>query len=234
MIWRVLVYQPLFSLLWFFWQTTGSLGWAIIGLTLTVRLLLLPLTLKVAKAGVRLNKLVPRLEKLKKKYRHDRQKLAQAQLELYRQAGINPWSSVFFQIFQVIVLLVLFQVFSQALTFKDSGSTWFLYLDLTKPDVFQKGRLIFPGPILLAACLVQVVSSRLSLPQAKEEKQGAKKTTSFGDDFSAALRFYSLYFFPIFTLLIGLRFPAGLVLYWLVFSVFQLPLQWWLTKISKR
>ena len=106
----------------------------------------------------------------------------------------------------------------------------FLYLDLTKPDVFTIPAIKIatftfdklPGLFLIASAVAQFFSSKLMLPAAKASEAGAKLTPPVEDDMAVAMQKQMLYLFPIMTLFIGFTFPSGLVLYWFVFSLFML------------
>ena len=254
-MWSLLLYQPILNALIAFYLLLGhNLGFAIIGLTLAIRGLLTPLVLPSLKASSKLRQLQPELEKLSKKYAQDKQKLAQAQLALYKKHGVNPAAGCLPQIVQLVVLIALFQAFNQVL--RTDGNTFaklqallypflrhhltsplnlrFLYLDLSRPDAitfsspltfagFQLNQL--PGPLLLLTAAVQFLSSRLMMPVQQTLSQQAKKTPSPQDDLAVTMQKQMLIIFPLMTLLVGLKFPSGLVLYWLTFSLFMLAQQ---------
>lgn len=261
-MWHSLFYQPLLNALILFYQFFGqNLGLAIIGLTVFIRAALTPLTLPSLKSAQKIKLLQPELEKLKQKYAKDRQQLAQAQLKLYQKHGVHPASGCLPQIIQIIILIALFQAFSQVL--KANGNivanlnqllypslqlasdtvinTKFFYLDLTRPDLFNIPSFkIFnftisqlPGVFLLAAAAVQFASSKLMLPAVKVTQAQAEKTKEQTDDMAATMQQQMLYLMPLMTLFIGFRFPSGLVLYWLTFSVFMFFQQLWLKKNGK-
>ena len=90
-IWNLFLYHPLVNALIFFYQFLfHNLGWAIIILTMVIRVILIPLTMPSLKAAKKMKELAPEIAKLKKKYANDKQQFAKAQLELYRQHGANP------------------------------------------------------------------------------------------------------------------------------------------------
>jgi len=240
-MWHRFLYQPLINALIGFYRLFGNLGWSIAGLTLTIRLLLLPLTLPALKTAQKMKELAPRLQKLKKKYGKDRQKLAQAQMDLYRSAGIKPMAGFLPQIAQIVILIALFQAFNQALGGSggieklnevlyqplrfapgDQLNLKFFYLDLTKPDRIEIAGRGLPGIFLIFSALTQFLSARLMMARTKKQEKIADKTPEKTDDFAAAVQMQSVYIFPLMTLLIGLSFPSGLVLYWTVFSLFNL------------
>lgn len=240
-MWHSLLYQPIINALVFLNQLFGNFGLAIIVLTIIIRLLLIPLTLPSMRAATKMKELAPELEKLKKKHAGNKQKLAQAQMELYRRHGVNPAAGCLPQIIQIVVLIALYQAFAQVL--KTNGetiaklnevlysslrlpleaviNTKFLWLDLNKPDLFQLSGMSFslPGIFLLAAALVQVLSSKMMQPSVELSQKQAKKTVAKEDDIATAMQSQMLYLFPLMTILIGYSFPSGLVLYWLIFSI---------------
>lgn len=258
-MWNTIFFEPLLNALIFFYQFLGqNLGMAIIGLTVFIRGALTPLTLPSLRAAQKIKDLQPKLAKLKAKYSHDRQLFAQKQLEFYRQEGVNPASGCLPQIVQIIILIALFQAFNQVLVVNGSVvenlnqhlyqplklaadfsfNPRFLYLDLTKPDVFAITPIALgpikisalPGVFLILSAAAQFLSSKLMMPVAKATQAKAEKTKPEADDMAAAMQTQMLYLMPIMTLFIGLRFPSGLVLYWLVFSTMMLIQQLWMKK----
>lgn len=234
--------QPLLNALVFFYHLTGSLGWAIISMTALLRLLLYPLTLPSIRSSQKLRELSPRLSQLKKKYGKDTQGLAKAQMELYRQEGINPAAGCLPQLIQMVVLIAFYRSFNQFLTADQNliGElnarllpalrlavdqplrTSFGYLNLTQPEVFRLGGVSLPGPLLIITVIVQFLSTKKMLPQVKKTEALAEKTINKEDDAMAGMQRQMAYLFPLMTLVIGLRFSSGLVLYWLVFSAVNL------------
>lgn len=253
-IWFSLLQQPITNALVAFYQLFGDMGWAIVGLTLAIRTVLIPLTLPGMKAANKMKELAPKINKLKKKYKDNKQGFAKAQMELYRQSGVNPAAGCLPQIVQIIILIALYQSFQTVL--KPNGDEIisainnvlypalklpldinldlkFLYLDLSKPDVFKiSGLPSLPGLFLILAAASQFLSSKLMMPAAKSKEKMAKKTEKKSDDFMAAFQTQSLYLFPLMTIFIGYTFPSGLVLYWMTFSAFTLIQQMLVKKYS--
>lgn len=248
-----LLYQPLVNALIFFYKIFNNFGLAIVVLTILIRALLIPLTLPSLKAAGKMKEIAPELEKLKKKYANNKQKFAQAQLELYKKHGINPAAGCLPQIIQLVVLIALYQAFAKVL--QPDGNvieklnqvlypalrlpqetvinTRFLYLDLSRPDIFRLPQLAFPLPgfFLLAAALVQFLSSKMMQPGIQVARHQAKETPETKDDIAAAMQTQMLYLFPLMTIVIGLTFPSGLVLYWFVFSLFTAVQQYFFNQV---
>lgn len=239
-----LLIQPLASGLIVFYKLLGSnMGLAIIGFSLFLRFLLNPLTKPYMESMKKMKKFAPQLEKLKKKYKNDKVKLAQAQSDFYREKGVKPGAGCLPYLLQIVVLIAFFNVFTRtlsadgdlaanfnkllypALQFGENVkvNTRFLYLDVTKPDVINIPAIPFPipGPILFLAGLVQLISAKIMMPYTKIEEKIAKKTPKKEDDMQVAMQKSMSYTFPLFTLFIGTRFPSGLALYWFLFSLTQ-------------
>ena len=253
-LWHTLLYQPLVNALILFYQLLfANLGLAIIVLTVVVRGLLIPLTLPSMKASQKMKELAPELEKLKKRHKNDKQALARAQMELYKKHGANPAAGCLPQIIQLVVLVALFQAFRQVLfengdmvqrlnqilyePLKLAGgtsiNTRFLYLDLTKPDIFSLPEGVsfipgIPGFFLIAAALTQFLSSKMMMPKVKQSAKVAEKTPGEMDDMAVTMQKQMVYLFPLMTLVIGFSFPSGLVLYWFTFSLLMALQQYFL------
>jgi YidC/Oxa1 family membrane protein insertase len=243
-IFTTLLIQPLANGLIVAYRLLGdNMGLAILGFGLFLRVVLNPLTKPYMESMKKMKDFAPQLEKLKKKHKGDKVKLAQAQSEFYKQKGINPGAGCLPYLLQIVVLIAFFNVFSRVLTpngdivarfnellyeplkfgAQEIINTKFLYLDVTQPDVINIPSLPFPlpGPILLMAAIVQFLSAKIMAPYVKAEERVAEKTKEKADDIQAAMQKSMIYTFPLMTIVIGTRFSSGLALYWLLFSVYQ-------------
>jgi len=246
-IWHFFLFQPLVNALIFFYKIFGNLGVAIILLTIMLKIILIPLTRPSLEVSRKMAALGPEIEKLKRKHAKDKQAFAQAQMDLYRKNGINPAAGCLPQIIQLVVLIALYQVFIQVLgnngekvipglnevlysPLRLSSETRinldFLYLNLSRPDVFQFQGISFPGLFLLLAALTQFLSSKMMQPILETEKEVAQGTKEKTDDMAAMMQSQMLYLFPLMTILFGFTFPSGLILYWFIFSSLQLIQQY--------
>jgi len=249
---NVLLNQPLLNILIFLHNFLfNNLGLAIIVLTVIIRLILIPVTVPQMKSARRIQEINPELEKLKKKYKDDRQKLAQAQIELYKKYGINPASGCLPSILQFILLISLFQVFNQVIRTGESLEAIknqlysfisppsslnfnFLYLDLTKPDLIKISNFVqIPGLFVILSTVFQFLSSKLMSPTVNKIERETKKTEEKTDDMAVAMQKQMLYLFPIMTLFFGYTMPSGVILYWFTFSLFSFLQQIILNKSQK-
>jgi len=247
--------QPLANGLILFYRLLGNnLGLAIIVFSVFLRFVLNPLTKPYLESMKKMKKIVPQLEKIKAKFKDDKVKLAQAQAELYRQNKINPGAGCLPYLLQIVIFIAFFNVFtrtiysSENLTQKFNDllypplkfsqeevvNTKFLYLDVTEPDVFKLNSVPFPipGPVVILAALVQFWSSKLMMSSTEVYKRKAKKTKEVSDDLQASIQQSMLYTFPLMTLFFGMKFPSGLALYWVVFSLIQFYQQYDSSKIG--
>lgn len=97
----------------------GALGFSLILLTVLIRLILHPLTVKQLESAHKMSKLKPEMDKLHKQFGSDKQKLQQEQLRLYQQAGINPAAGCLPLLLQMPILIALYNLFFQLLDNSD-------------------------------------------------------------------------------------------------------------------
>ncbi len=246
---NTLLIAPLVNGLALFYRLMGgNMGLGIIVFTVVLRLILTPLTRPYMDSMKKMKDYQKDIDKLKKKYKDDPMKLRRAQADFFREKGINPGAGCLPYLLQIVVLIALFRVFTSilspgvdvasefnkhlytALQFHEGAqiNTRFLYLDVSQPDKFYIPGITFPlpGPILILAAIVQLLSAKLTMPYLAEEQKLAKKTKDAKDDMQVAMQSSMIYTFPLMTLLIGLNFPSGLALYWVTFSIFQFVQQY--------
>lgn len=253
-IWNIFLYHPLINGLILLCQLTGNLGWAIIILTIGLRVIMTPLIIPSLKINKKIQELAPEIAKLKIKHKDDKQGLMVAQAALYKQHGANPASGCLPQIIQLIVLIALLNALNSVLAPKPGSpnlvtrlnpilysftklpdkftlSTQFLYLNLLKPDTITLPGvpMALPGFFLLASALVQVLSAKMMMPVVAMEKKIADKTPQESDDVAAMTQQQMLILFPIMTIIFGYQFPSGLVLYWFMFSLISIIQQYTIT-----
>lgn len=236
---QTILIQPLANGLILFYKLVGNnMGLSIIAFAVFLRILTTPLTKPYLQSMKKLKEYEPQLSKLKGKYKNDKKKLLEAQTEFYKQKGINPGAGCLPYLLQIVILIALFNVFTRVLSGGDIAvklnellyaplkfpagqtiDTNFLYLDITKPDVFKIPGLPFPipGPVLFLAAIFQFISAKIMQPYDKRKKK--KKGNE--EDMQTAMQQSMVYTFPLFTLIFGLNFPSGLALYWLLFSMIQ-------------
>src|SRR3954466_15767116 len=99
-----------------FLDPAGGAAWglSIIGLTLVIRATLIPLFVKQIKASRNMQLIQPKVKELQKKYGHDRERLAQETMKLYKDSGTNPFASCLPILLQMPIFFTLFSVLNKA------------------------------------------------------------------------------------------------------------------------
>jgi len=211
-----------------------SVGWAIIIVTLIVRLLLLPSSLHHAKKMQsnqdKMQQLRSELERVKKQHKNDRAKQAEETMKLYRQAGINPASGCLPLLIQLPILIALYRVF---LTGLNPETYNFLYGFVSRPEaidfIFFGVNLHEPSLILgILAGVGQFVQMKWLSPSPTANQPGADDDAAA---MMASMQKNMMYIFPVMTVFIALKLPAALSLYWAVSTLFGM-LQQYLLKRS--
>lgn len=207
----------------------GSLGFAIIALTIVIRSALVPFTIPSLKSQKKLRDLKPELDKLKSKFGHDQKLHSEKQLEFYKQNNINPVAGCLPQLVQLGILIILYQFLVKTLGSENSNFTLsFYHLTLSKPDS------TYLLPIL--AGITQFILGLMLLPatSTKAEHELASKTKTKKDDkeadnmtdMAATMQTQMIFVMPFMTALFALNFPSGLGLYWVVTTVFSIVQQY--------
>lgn len=219
---KVVLYQPLYNLLIGLTIIIPghSVGWAIIILTILIRLVLLIPSSRSIHQQKKVQEIQPKLAELKEQYKDDQKKLTQATLALYKKYQINPVGSCLPLLIQLPVLIILYQVFIRGLSTSsfhnlypfiqrpESLNTNFFGLDLNKPNLWVL-------PILTG----------ISQFYQSWQLQPKNKNKSVNDDPSQMMMKQMMYVFPVMTVLITRSLPSALPIYWLVSTLFSIVQQ---------
>jgi len=218
------IYQPLLFLTRIF---GGNLGLSIIALTVLIKVILLPLVIPTIKSAKKMQDLKPALDKLKAKH-SDKAKLQQAQLELYKQNGINPAAGCLPQIVQIIVLIALYQVFMKFLGQPEIEGVQinfkFLYLNLNEFDPYYIMPVLAGVTQFVFSLMMQSgLESHVHNPKTGTEKKKEEDNL----EMAASMQTQMVYMMPIMTTVISIKFDSGLVLYWVVSTLFSIVQQYY-------
>ena len=231
---HVTLYQPLFNLLvWLYNYIPGhDFGVAIIALTIIIRVVLYPISVKAVNSQRGLQKLQPQILEIQKKYKDDKEKQARETLALYKKEKINPFSGLLLALIQLPILIALYNVFWNGLNPKELSVLYpfvaspgqinplFVHImDLSKPNFIFA---IFAG-------LTQYFQTKMLMPKSGASTDGPKKEV----DVSQIMQKQMLYFFPVFTVIILLGLPSALGLYWTISGVFSIIQQYIIFKNNK-
>jgi len=220
---ETILYQPLYNLLIFLaWLVPGhSIGWAIILLTIIIRTLLLPTSIKAARAMAKLSLLQPEMNRIRKEIK-DQKAQGRALMELYKKEGVSPFGSCLPLLIQLPILIILYQVFRAGV---DPGSFNLLYAFTPHPDIVNPHFLWFnlastdKWILPLLAGGSQFILSKMMMPPIPaidpNKKAGDAMTMA-----TQAMNKQMIYLFPFITIVFARSLPAALSLYWIVTTVF--------------
>lgn len=230
-LFHVVLYQPLFNALVFLYNYVPGhdFGIAIIVLTIIIRFILYPLSVKAVNSQRNLQKLQPLIQEIQKKYKDDKEKQAKETLDLYKKEKINPFSGLLLTLIQLPILLALYKVFWSGLDPKEltilygfisnpeSINPLFLHLiDLSKPNII----------FAVLAGLTQYFQTKMMLPKTNLKTAGGNKEV----DVSQVMQKNMVYFFPILTVIILIKLASALGLYWTISGLFSIIQQYLIFK----
>lgn len=192
-----LLEAPLRAVLDFFHGIGFTWGWAIVMLTLVVRLILLPLFVKQYKSARRMQEVAPQMKELQRKYKGNKQKLQEEMMKFYKENDVNPFGSCLPLLLQAPVFIALYYTL-RSQNFADGSDLSFMYV---VPDVSKLlteiGWAVIP--LIGVYALSQLISSELSATATMSKNQRwLMRLLPIGIVFF-------IFQFPV---------PAGLVIYW--------------------
>ena len=206
------LFSPIESLLRFVLETLfaitsaagfASYGWAIILLTIIVKMVLYPLTVKQVKSMKAMQELSPKMKKIQEKYKDNPQMMQQKIGALYKDAGVNPLAGCLPLLIQMPILMGMYYSLYN-FNYPTPESAYFLWMtSMSDPDPLY----ILPVLSALTTFLQQKMTTTDSNnPQMK----------------------VMMFIMPLFIGWISINFPSGLVLYWVTMNVVQIVQQWWM------
>jgi len=205
----------------------GEFGWAIIVLTVIIRLISWPLTKRQLKSTKALQEMQPKMQELQKKYGKNQQKLQQEMMKLYKEAGVNPLGCLWPMLIQFPIWIALYQAIMRALATTPENllelaqrlyswsvvsravplSSDFLGLDLASP-----------GNIVLAIVVGGTMWVQQKMTQAPAVDPRQESTSRM-----------MLLMMPLMFGFLTFMFPSGLALYWAVSNIIGIVTQYFVT-----
>ncbi len=197
--------KPLFTLLSYLHGIFGNWGWAIVFMTIIVRLVLYPLTYKGMVSMNKLKELGPKVKELQAKYGDDKQKLNTHMMELYKKHGANPMGGCLPILLQIPVFFAVYRVLQNAIELK--GAAWILWVqDLAVMDPY----FILPVAMGITMFLHQRITP-----------------TTFTDPMQEKI----MKFLPLIFTFFFVTFPAGLTLYWFTNNLASIVQQFYVNRL---
>jgi len=218
---KLTLYIPLYNLLVFLASVMpkNDIGLAIVVLTLGVKTALFPLQHKASKTQSKMKTIEPELSKIKENKNKEEQ--AKQMMELYKEHGINPFSSILLLFIQIPIIMALYFVFLKGF----SLNLDILYTFTPKPATTNS---IFLGLVdihtksYLFALLVgvtQFFQIRLAMP-AVTPNPDSKGT--FGADFQKSMNVQMRYVMPVIIMFVSASLPVAVSIYWITSNVFSI------------
>src|SRR3954467_2270735 len=194
-----------------FWHNTVGLGWgpSIIGLTIIIRLAILPLTYKQVRSMQEMQRFSPEIQRIRDRYKEDKTRQNEELMKLYQEHGFNPLSSCLPLILQLPFFFGLYQTLRSQHFIDEvhaSGSTGFLFIpDITEPLKGDTGALIVMIVLYVGS---QLGSSYVSSLNVQDKNQRRL-----------------LFIFPFVFVPVVINFEAGLLIYWITTNFFTIAQQ---------
>ncbi len=234
----MLAWHELFTLIGL--DPAGGASWAlsIVGLTVVIRAALIPLFVKQIKASRNMQLIQPKVKELQKKYGHDRERLAQETMKLYKDSGTNPFASCLPILLQMPIFFALFRLIDQAA--KKGTAHGFL---TTKTADQLRGAEIFGSlPIkasftspdgqmsvqIVAALLVLAMTATTFTTQRQLMAKNMPKDALTGP--YAQQQKMLLYVLPVVFAVGGIAFPIGVLLYWTTSNLWTMGQQFYVIR----
>lgn len=201
--WLWWIAKPLFAGLKLLHSALGNWGWAIIAVTILLKLVFFPLSAASYRSMARMRKLQPEMQSLRERHGSDRQQLSQEVMALYKREKVNPMGGCLPMLIQMPVFIALYWVLSESIELRHAP--WILWIsDLSMRDP------LYVLPILNGLSMFVLQTLQPAPPDPIQAKVMKIMPVMFS-------------FFFVF-------FPAGLVLYWTVNSMLSIAQQWAITR----
>ena len=214
---------PMHKILSYFFNFTGNYGYAIILLTILVRVVFFPLNQYSMKSMGKMKSLGPEIENLKTRFKDDKQQLQREMMKLYKVNGVNPASSCFPILIQIPIFFSLYKLLLLDLAMRHSPFVW-VWQDLSAKDpltIFNLfGLLPFNVPTFLEIGLLPVLMGSSMWLQMKLSPQPS------GSDEMQKMQKKIFMLMPLFLTVILAPFAAGLILYWVCTNILTIIQQY--------
>ena len=202
--WLVILSQPMFWLLAWIYKFVGNWGWAIIGVTILIKLAFYKLTEASGRSMAKMREIQPRMKALQDRYKDDRQALSQATMDLYKREKVNPAAGCLPILIQMPFFLSFYWVLVESVEMRQAPFALWI-TDLSSRDPY------FILPIIMGAAML----FQQKLNPAPADPVQAKVMQIMPVMFTGFFAF----------------FPSGLVLYWVTNTLLSIAQQWKINKV---
>ena len=222
-IWHTFFFDPIYNGLVYFINVVpnGDVGLAIVIMTIIVKLVLLPLSLKAARTQRIMRTLEPKLKEIKERLKDKREELARATMAAYKGAGINPFANMLLLLTQIPIIIALYlSVFSGGGVALPGINSDLLYSFIPTPETIN---VMFLGliditakslPLAILAGLTQFFQVRLSIPAPAPLDKNAKP--DFKNDFARNMQMQMRYVMPVIIFIVAYTISAAIAVYFII------------------
>ena len=222
--WFTFLAAPLAALLRLVHGWVGNYGVAIIIVTILIKIILWPLTAKSYRSMKAMQKLQPKVAKIREKYGDDREALNREIMQLYKTFKVSPLGGCLPMLLQIPFFIAFYRVLDALLELR--GAPFVLWInDLAAPE--RLGSLDFTIPLFEPPTGLPVLTLLMGLSMIIQQKM---TPNTMGDPIQAKI----MMFMPIMFTFILINMPAGLVLYWLVNNIMSIGQQTLINRPEKR
>lgn len=215
-IFNILLTQPFSNLIVFLYSYVAfhDLGIAIIMFTVLMRLILWPIFYGGLKSQAVMQKIAPEIQKAQDQNKGNREAQAVAVMEVYKRNKVNPFSPFLYLLLQLPFIIVIYKIFPG--DFSQSPLLAHLYSFIPAPgeiDTMFLGLIDLAKPNMIIVgltAIAQYVQSKLAMRKPKPGETPSK---------AQAMNKYMVFLGPVLAIIIFIRFPAAIGLYWLTTSV---------------
>jgi YidC/Oxa1 family membrane protein insertase len=216
--WFDIIAKPLLYLLKFLHRFVHNYGVAIIIVTIFIKIVFWPLAQKSAKSMKTMQKLQPKMAKLKEKYKNDKETLNKELIQLYKNYKVNPMGGCLPMLLQIPVFFALYKVLLQSIELRHAPFMLWIN-DLSAPD-----RLMIPGVNIPYLGGIPVLTLLMGLSMYLQQKLSPSSL----DPMQARM----MQFLPVIFTCMFVNFPSGLVLYWLINNLLSIAQQHYVNKFT--
>lgn len=228
-IFDAIVYQPVYNTIVFFADVFpgANFGIAIIATTILIKFLFLSLSKKQIESQKKLQEIQPKLKAIQEKYKDNKERQAKELMNFYKENKINPFSGCLPLIVQIVFLITIYQIIMKISQTEFAVDPSVLYPFVSNPGTLSHtffGIADLAKPSILFAVLAaagQYYQMKMLIASQPKKPETEKKDDT-QPDFATIMNKQMLYIGPALTLWVGVTFPAGLSLYWLISTVFAI------------
>ncbi len=219
--WGILYWlvKPMFFILEYFFIFSGNYGYAIILLTILVRIVFFPLNQYAFKSMGKMKVLQPEMNRLKELHKNDKQELQKSLMKLYKSEGINPASGCLPILVQIPIFFSLYKLLLLDISMRNAPFVW-IWEDLSAKDpvtIFNLfGLLPYDVPSFLEIGLLPLL---MGITMFLQQRLNPSPMTD-------PIQKKIFTFFPFFITIILAPFAAGLILYWTMTNILTIIQQW--------